>query len=136
VTTHTAVIRIPTAPQYSYVELQIQGDTLADLEREADAISNRLIAKLALVVEVGFVIGKHNPDELAIKAGMASPEVPADSDDDAVETVKQELGATVVEQFATPAPWEKVPEKDSRPAPPWAAAPTPVKSAPAGFDDF
>jgi len=133
---HTAVIRIPTAPQYSYIEFQIQGDTLADLEREADAISNRLIAKLALVVEVGYAIGKHNPTELAVIAEQAEPEEYADSDDDAVDTVKEQLAATVVEQFATPAPWEKVPEKDSRPAPPWAAAPTPVKSAPAGFDDF
>lgn len=135
---HRVVLRVPTAPQYSFVEFQLESETLSGLANEIDSVTNELIARAVLTVEVGFAIGKHNPQELADIAKGQKPEVAeADSDADAVETVKEQLPATVLEEYATPAPWEQgTPKEETRPAPPWAAAPTPVKSAPAGFDDF
>lgn len=88
--------------------------------------------------------GEARIKQVAEMATLRTAPSEADSDDmdptckTEADVVKRELGATMLAQYKTVAPWDEAPAVDTRPAPPWAApaSPTPVVSGGLNLDDF
>lgn len=150
--TDGVILRVPTGPQYSYFELKLEFETFDQLDGKINDLHNGLLAKLSAAVSTACELAKLEPSAMAQIESWETfcgpsritsepkPEPPPTSEDSA-ETVKRELGATMLAQYKTTAPWdESPPAAETRPAPPWAAAPTPptpvVKSSVPFDDDF
>lgn len=135
-------MRIPTGPQYSYLELKLEFANYGELDEKIDDLNNGLIAKLAAAVTTAAELAKLGPDAIAAMqawdGSKTQVEAPVYQDQDAaneaaaVRSVKEMLGGSEVPDE----PWSQPIQPETRPAPPWAAAPTPVKSAPVDFEDF
>lgn len=135
--------RVPTGPQYSYYEITLEFSDCGDLNRKIDDLQNGLLVKLAAVVETATTLANLSSPEAQAAlsnwergsgkpdAGKAVEESYAD-EAAVVAAVARELGASEVPD----APWDQAIPEETRPAPPWAAAPSPVKSAPVDFDNF
>jgi len=146
--TDSVILRVPTGPQYSYFELKLEFETFDQLDSKINELHNGLLAKLSAAVSTACEMAKLEPSAFAQMNDWEARQGPSGGTPDpvatedkqhaaAVDTVKQELGATMLAQYKT-APWEEPPAVESRPAPPWAAPPTPVAtvSGALNLDDF
>lgn len=149
--TDSVILRMPTAPEYSYLELKLEFDSFDQLNGKIDELHNGLLAKLSAAVSTACQLARLDPSAMAqIEAWEASrgpsrpmPSGPPEADSHeaglrhAADMVKRSLGATEVPDYSAP-PWENSDGTDSRPAPPWAAPsspPTPVVTSSVPFDD-
>lgn len=149
--TDSVILRVPTAPQYSYFELKLEFDSFDQLDDKIDELHNGLLAKLSAAVSTACEMAKldmsamRQIDDWQASRGpqKPTPSGPPDVHSDeadlkrAAEMVKRSLGATEVQDYSAP-PWENSDGTDSRPAPPWAApaSPAPVVSGGLNLDDF
>ncbi len=132
------ILRIPTGPQYSYLELKLEFANYGELDEKIDDLNNGLIAKLAAAVTTATELAKLGPDAIAAMQAWDGSKTQVEAsaaivdEAAAIRSVKEMLGGSEVPDE----PWSQPIQPETRPAPPWAAAPTPVKSAPVDFEDF
>lgn len=157
------VLRIPTAPQYSFAELHLEFSSYRELDDKVETLNNGLLAKLAVLTNNASAMAKLDGNAIeAMKKWDASIRVvvgdnpPAPEHDGAIEgpaytdqdeareaaaeaIVREQFpNATKVSEYDTPAPWESHPQQDTI-TPPWAGGtkpPAPVTKANIDFDDF